>query len=161
MNTKPSHGPIHFRALSKLFWHTFRGMIPHKTKREEATLARLKVFEGIPAPYDKTKRMVVPDALKVLRLQKGHKFCLLGKLSSEKRSIAWTNANDKGEVLSSLIFLMSKIPFSPGYEFSNLVVDDGIKVFESRSLSKHVQGQCWWKTIDVGRERERGKREEE
>jgi len=39
-------------------------MIPHKTKRGEAALDRLKVYEGIPPPYDKTKRMVVPDALK-------------------------------------------------------------------------------------------------
>lgn len=39
-------------------------MIPHKTKRGEAALARLKVYEGIPPPYDKIKRMVVPDALK-------------------------------------------------------------------------------------------------
>ncbi|CAJ2675837.1 unnamed protein product [Trifolium pratense] len=83
MNTQPSHGPIHFRAPSKIFWRTLRGMIPHKTKRGEAALARLKVYEGIPPPYDKIKRMVVPDALKVLRLQKGHKYCLLGQLSSE------------------------------------------------------------------------------
>nr|AFK34830.1 unknown [Medicago truncatula] len=83
MNTKPNHGPIHFRAPSKIFWRTLRGMIPHKTKRGEAALARLKVYEGIPPPYDKIKRMVVPDALKVLRLQKGHKFCLLGQLSAE------------------------------------------------------------------------------
>ena len=34
-----------------------------------------------PRPYDKTKRMVVPDALKVLRLQHGHKYCKLGDLS--------------------------------------------------------------------------------
>lgn len=39
-------------------------MIPHKTKRGEAALSRLKVYEGIPPPYDKIKRMVVPDALK-------------------------------------------------------------------------------------------------
>jgi len=39
-------------------------MIPHKTKRGEAALDRLKVYEGIPPPYDKIKRMVVPDALK-------------------------------------------------------------------------------------------------
>ncbi|XP_061367833.1 large ribosomal subunit protein uL13w isoform X1 [Gastrolobium bilobum] len=83
MNTKPSHGPIHFRAPAKIFWRTLRGMIPHKTKRGEAALGRLKVYEGIPPPYDKMKRMVVPDALKVLRLQKGHKHCLLGRLSSE------------------------------------------------------------------------------
>nr|O49885.1 RecName: Full=Large ribosomal subunit protein uL13; AltName: Full=60S ribosomal protein L13a [Lupinus luteus]CAA11283.1 ribosomal protein L13a [Lupinus luteus] len=82
MNTKPSHGPIHC-APSKIFWRTVRGMIPHKTKRGEHALARLKVYEGIPPPFDKQKRLVVPDALKVLRLQKGHKYCLLGQLSSE------------------------------------------------------------------------------
>ncbi|OAE33809.1 hypothetical protein AXG93_1193s1060 [Marchantia polymorpha subsp. ruderalis] len=58
-------------------------MIPHKTKRGAAALERLKAFEGVPQPYDKMKRMVIPDALKVLRLQPGHKFCLLGRLSSE------------------------------------------------------------------------------
>ncbi|KAL5073228.1 hypothetical protein RYX36_012212, partial [Vicia faba] len=83
MNTKPSHGPIHFCAPSKIFWRTLRGMVPHNTKRGEASLARLKVYEGIPPLYDKIKRMVVPDALKVLRLQKGHKYCHLGKLSTE------------------------------------------------------------------------------
>ncbi|CAA0819875.1 60S ribosomal protein L13a-2 [Striga hermonthica] len=88
MNTKPSHGPIHFRAPSKILWRTIRGMIPHKTKRGEAALARLKVYEGIPPPYDKVKRMVIPEALKVLRLQAGHKYCLLGRLSSE---VGWNN----------------------------------------------------------------------
>lgn len=39
-------------------------MIPHKSKRGAAALARLKVYEGVPPPYDKTKRMVIPDALK-------------------------------------------------------------------------------------------------
>ena len=39
-------------------------MIPHKTKRGAAALARLKVYEGVPPPYDKIKRMVIPDALK-------------------------------------------------------------------------------------------------
>jgi len=27
MNTKPSHGPIHFRAPSKIFWRTVRGFV--------------------------------------------------------------------------------------------------------------------------------------
>ncbi|PKA59850.1 60S ribosomal protein L13a-4 [Apostasia shenzhenica] len=83
MNTKPSHGPIHFRAPAKILWRTIRGMIPHKTKRGAAALARLKAYEGVPPPYDKLKRMVIPDALKVLRLQPGHKYCLLGQLSKE------------------------------------------------------------------------------
>nr|POE48267.1 helicase and polymerase-containing protein tebichi [Quercus suber] len=42
-------------------------MIPHKTKRGAAALARFKAYEGIPPPYDKIKRMVIPDALKNLR----------------------------------------------------------------------------------------------
>ncbi|KAB2074696.1 hypothetical protein ES319_A07G169000v1 [Gossypium barbadense] len=66
----------------------FCRMLPHKTKRGAAALARLKAYEGIPAPFDKIKRMVIPDALKVLRLQKGHKHCLLGRLSSE---VGWNH----------------------------------------------------------------------
>ena len=60
-------------------------MVPHKTKRGAAALERLKTFEGIPPPYDKVKRMVVPDALKVLRLQHGHKSCQLGDLAKSVR----------------------------------------------------------------------------
>ncbi len=60
----------------------FRSMIPHKTARGAAALERLKSFEGVPHPYDKVKRMVVPDALKVLRLQHGHRNCKLGDLSA-------------------------------------------------------------------------------
>ncbi|KAI3520378.1 hypothetical protein L1887_09767 [Cichorium endivia] len=88
MNTKPSHGPIHFRAPSKILWRTIRGMIPHKTKCGAAALARLKVCEGVPTPYNRKKRMVIPDALKVLRLTAGHKYCLLGRLSSE---VGWNH----------------------------------------------------------------------
>ena len=61
-------------------------MVPHKTQRGAAALERMKTFEGIPPPYDKVKRLVVPDALKVLRLQHGHKFCKLGDLAS---SVGW------------------------------------------------------------------------
>lgn len=43
-------------------------MIPHKTKRGQAALERLKAFEGIPPPYDLMKRAVVPDALKCVHL---------------------------------------------------------------------------------------------
>ena len=44
-------------------------MLPHKLYRGKQAMDRLKVFEGIPPPYDKDKRMVVPSALKVLRLK--------------------------------------------------------------------------------------------
>jgi ribosomal protein L13 len=31
----------------------FLGMIPHKTKRGMEAMNRLKVFDGVPPPYDK------------------------------------------------------------------------------------------------------------
>lgn len=34
-----------------------------------------QVFEGIPPPYNKEKRMVVPAALRVLRLKPGRRVC--------------------------------------------------------------------------------------
>ena len=79
----PNRGAFHFRAPSRIFYRTVRGMIPHKTARGAAALERLKVFEGVPHPYDKQKRLVVPQALRVLRLAPGRKFCVLKRLSSE------------------------------------------------------------------------------
>lgn len=67
-NVNPARGPYHFRAPSKIFWRTVRGMLPHKTKRGDAALSRLRIVEGIPPPYDKKKRVVVPSALRILRL---------------------------------------------------------------------------------------------
>ena len=58
-------------------------MVPHKTARGAAAMERLKVFEGIPPPYDKKQRMVVPQALRVLRLKPGRKYCTVGRLSHE------------------------------------------------------------------------------
>lgn len=107
-NVNPKRGPFHFRAPSRIFFHTVRGMVPHKTKRGMEALNRLKVwtigvspfplgldgsswnhlkmiiffsffpsflqvFEGIPPPYNKQKRMVVPAALRVLRLKPGRR----------------------------------------------------------------------------------------
>lgn len=61
-------------------------MLPHKTERGVAALNRVKMFEGIPAPYDKLKRMVVPSALTVQKLKPGRDVTNLGLLSHE---IGW------------------------------------------------------------------------
>jgi large subunit ribosomal protein L13Ae len=58
-------------------------MVPQKTERGQLALARLSVFEGIPPPYDKQKRMVVPEALQVMRLAPGRRFCVVGRLATE------------------------------------------------------------------------------
>lgn len=82
-NTNPKRGPFHYRSPSRILWRTVRGMLPHKTARGQKALNALKTFEGIPAPYDTKKRVVVPAALKVLRLKPGRRFCTLGRLAHE------------------------------------------------------------------------------
>ncbi|GMI61796.1 hypothetical protein ScalyP_jg10598 [Parmales sp. scaly parma] len=86
MNTNPSRGPFHFKAPAKMFWRTVRGMVNQKSKRGELALARLSCFEGIPHPYDKQKRKVVPAALRVLRLKAERNFTVLGDLAE---SVGW------------------------------------------------------------------------
>ncbi|EGZ21090.1 hypothetical protein PHYSODRAFT_285558, partial [Phytophthora sojae] len=81
--TNPKKGPIHYRAPSRMLWRTIRGMLPHKTARGAAALQRLKTFDGIPSPYDKQKRMVIPQALRVLRLKANRRYTVLGDLASE------------------------------------------------------------------------------
>uniref|UniRef100_A0A2K5SEA5 60S ribosomal protein L13a n=1 Tax=Cebus imitator TaxID=2715852 RepID=A0A2K5SEA5_CEBIM len=73
-NTNPSQGPYHFQAPSCIFWRTVQG---------QATLDRLKVFDGIPLPYDKKKQMVIPAALKVVHLKPTRKFACLGQQAHE------------------------------------------------------------------------------
>lgn len=81
--TNPRRGPFHYTAPSMMLWRTVRGMLPHKTARGQAALQRLKVFDGIPTPYDKKKKMTVPQAAKALRLKPERKFCVLGELASQ------------------------------------------------------------------------------
>lgn len=82
-NVNPKHGPFHYRAPSKIFWRVVRGMMPHKTARGAAALDRLTVHDGCPHPYDMKKKVVCPQALKVLRIKPYRKFCVLGDLSQK------------------------------------------------------------------------------
>jgi len=82
-NTNPTRGPWHYRAPSRILWRVIRGMVPHKTDRAKRALERLKVFEGIPHPFDRLKRVVVPGALRTTRLRPGRKYCRLGDLSAQ------------------------------------------------------------------------------
>ncbi|CAD7689108.1 unnamed protein product [Nyctereutes procyonoides] len=91
MNTNPSCGPYHSQAPSCIFWGTVRGVLPHKTKRGLAALDCLKVFGGIPPPYDKKKWTMVPAAPKVyqavtatLEKKRTEKFMRLQKWVKKK-----------------------------------------------------------------------------
>ena len=82
-NVNPKKGPLHYRSPAKMFWRSIRGMLPHKTARGEEALKRLKLFEGIPPPYDKIKRQVVPEALRVVRLRPHRKFTVIGDMAQK------------------------------------------------------------------------------
>ena len=88
-NTNPKRHFKHYSSPSRMFWRSCRGMLPHKEIRGGDALTKLKVFEGIPYPYDQKKRMVVPSALRVLRLKPMRRFCVLGELSTQ---VGWTKS---------------------------------------------------------------------
>ena len=70
-------------------------MLPHKTARGQDAMGRLSTFEGIPHPYDKKKRQVIPAALRVLRLKPGRHYTVMGELA---HSVGWKHH----ELLKSL-----------------------------------------------------------
>lgn len=86
MNTNPGRGPFHFKSPAKMVWRTIRGMIHQKTSRGQAALGRLSTFEGIPSPFDKQKRVVVPAALRVMRIKPGRDYTVIGVLAD---SVGW------------------------------------------------------------------------
>jgi large subunit ribosomal protein L13Ae len=96
-NTNPKRGPFHFHSPSQIFWKMVRGMLPHKTKRGTLALLRLRVFEGIPFPYNKMKKFIIPTALRINKLSPGHKYSILGEIASQ---IGWRKKN----IIESLVW---------------------------------------------------------
>lgn len=86
MNTNPGKGPFHFKSPAMMVWRTIRGMVHQKTARGQEALARLSTFEGIPAPYDKKKRVVVPAAMRIMRLKAERDHTVIGVLAD---SVGW------------------------------------------------------------------------
>lgn len=89
-NSNPSRGPFHHRSPAMIFWRAVRGMVPHKITKGKLAMARLKVFEGIPHPYDKMNRVVMPKALKYIQMKPHRKFCRLGDLST---AVGWKHGD--------------------------------------------------------------------
>merc|ERR1712199_51341 len=86
MNTNPRKGPFHYKSPAMMVWRTIRGMVHQKTARGQAAIGRLSTFDGIPAPYDKQKRVVVPAALRVMRIKPGRDYTVIGTLAD---SVGW------------------------------------------------------------------------
>lgn len=128
-------GPFHFRAPSRILYKAIRGMIPHKTARGAAAMERLKVFEGVPPPYDKKKRVVVPQALRVLRLRPGRKYCTVGRLSHE---VGWKYQ----DVVSRYVKCPSlRDPFSPTNSNRQFLQSRGAPQGQEQGLLRAQEGR--------------------
>jgi large subunit ribosomal protein L13Ae len=95
MSTNPKKGPLHYRAPSRIVWRVIRGMLPHMTPKGAAALGRLKCFDGVPLSLNAKKKVVVPDALRVVRLKPRSKYCNIGDIAKE---CGWT----KSELINTL-----------------------------------------------------------
>ncbi|XP_049535536.1 60S ribosomal protein L13a [Anopheles darlingi] len=110
-NVNPARGPFHFRAPSRMLWKAIRGMVPHKTKRGQNALRHLKVYEGIPPPFDRQKRLVVPIALRQLCLRPDRKYCSVDRVAHE---VGWkyrdvvNNLEAKRKIKARLSYLHKK-----------------------------------------------------
>lgn len=86
-------------------------MVPHKTKRGQNALRRLKVYEGIPSPYDKQKRLCVPIALRQLCLRPDRKYCNVDRVAHE---VGWkyrdvvNNLEAKRKIKARMTYLHKK-----------------------------------------------------
>ncbi len=89
MSTNPKKGPIHQRSPAQILLRKIRGMLPHKTPIGAAALGRVKCFDGCPLTYNATKKMVVRDALKCIKLKPRARYCCLGDVATV---CGWTKA---------------------------------------------------------------------
>lgn len=68
-------------------------------------MGRFRSYEGVPPPYDRMKRMVVPAALRVLRVKPMRKVTSLKRLSTEN---GWKHSAvvEKLEVIEFCLFYL-------------------------------------------------------
>lgn len=97
MATNPRRGPFHYKSPALMVWRTIRGMVHQKTARGQEALSRLSTFDGIPSPYDKQTRVVVPAALRSIRIKPGRNYTIMGVLAN---SIGWKHKDLLGRLES-------------------------------------------------------------
>lgn len=87
-NTNPRRGPFHYRSPRSFLYRAVKRMVPRKTTRGALAMKNFKTFEGIPLAFHKVKRVVVPQALRILRLRPDRKYTILTDLCTQ---IGWSN----------------------------------------------------------------------
>merc|ERR1739847_151810 len=103
--TNPKDGPFHHRSPAAMLKRMVRGMLPNKTGRGQKVYANLHTYDGCPPPFDRTKKFLIPSALKVTRSRPGRKIASVGRLCDE---LGWQYA---GIVASSKLKDMLMLKF--------------------------------------------------
>lgn len=140
MNTNPSRGPFHFKSPARIVWRTVRGMVHQKTHRGQAAIGRLSSFEGIPHPYDKVKRKVIPAALRVVRLKPGRKYTRMGDLAN---NVGWkhqelvSSLEDKRRAKAEVFFQKKKAAAALKAKAEEAAAGDLAKVNEVLAAAGH------------------------
>jgi len=138
MNTNPRRGPFHFKGPAKMVWRTIRGMVNHKTARGQSAIGRLSTFEGIPHPYDKMKRQVIPAALRVIRLKSTRRYTKMGDLANNvgwKHQALVGSLEDKRKAKADIYFQKKKAAAALKEKAEAAAAGDLTKVNEVLSLS--------------------------
>lgn len=79
--TNPCKGPYHHRSPADVFTRVIRGMIPRYTKRGQAALRRLTVYEGVPVNVTRAgQRVVIPRAQRRNCHRQERAFTVLGEM---------------------------------------------------------------------------------
>ena len=115
-------------------------MIPHKTERGAKAMERLKTFEGVPPPYDVRKRMVVPQALRVLRLKPGRKYCTVGRLGHE---FGWKYRDVVERWVIHMLLLMGLGSVLLTCESTGLRRGERSRARHTTSARRR-RARCWW-----------------
>ena len=83
-NTNPSRGGLfHQISPSHIIYRKIRGMIPYKTAKGAEAMDRLKCFDECPVSANTKKRVVIPDALKAVKLVSRGKLAVLGNIAKD------------------------------------------------------------------------------
>lgn len=125
------------------------GMLPHKLHRGKEALERLKVCEGIPPPYDKMKRLVVPSALRVLRLKPRRKYCQLGRLSHEvgwKYQMVVATLEKRRKLKSSAYYKRKKTADVSSFELRTVFITVILPVLQ---VCCWLRLHCWTVVISL------------
>jgi len=132
--TNPGRGPFHHRAPSDMVNRCVRQMLSHNhrnhAKRCLDGMARLTCYNGIPKNMERTKRMVMPKALRVLRLAPRRDFCSLGLLSHQ---IGWKHQATLTKLEGE------RKERSAKYFASKLAVDKLAKEAKAEASKKHAK----------------------